>query len=819
MIYPKNFENKIGFDAIRRMVAERCESTLGRGFVDEMKFSSKYAEVRRDLLRVEEFRHILTGNVDFPSGVIKDVTARLKAIRVAGTYLTSAELLDLGVSLSTIAAIEAFFRTHRNEEGQSTYPFLDEIARELEIFPQLSKSIDRIVDRWGGIKDTASAELSEIRKTLSRMSGSINAAMRKVITSAVRDGLVDADTTASVRDGRLVIPVSPMNKRRIPGIVHDESASGKTVFIEPAEVVEANNRLRELQMEEHREEIRILITMADELRPFLDDLDKSFALLGQFDFIRAKAKWAIEIEANMPHLKDSPELEWFHACHPVLRESLLSRGKEIVPLDISLTPEKRILVVSGPNAGGKSVTLKTVAVVQYMLQCGLLPPVYDNSHTGVFENIFIDIGDDQSIEDDLSTYSSHLRNMKYFLSKGNSKTLFLIDEFGAGTEPQIGGAIAQALLAEFNEKKMWGVVTTHFQNLKKYAGETAGLVNGSMLYERREMRPLFMLSIGQPGSSFAIEIARNTGLPDSIISAAGEIVGSDYLNLDKYLLDIARDRRYWENKRQQIKQKEKKIDDVLERYEDEAENLRLKRREIINEAKEEAKKILDGSNAAIERTIHDIRQAQAERQQTLDARRRLAEEKRALAQADDKEHPLIEKASHKKGKKNKNKSIPAETQGKKKDLLPGMNVLLDNSGTPGTIQEIRGKEAVVIFGQLKTTVKLDRLTPTIKKPASGLKKPTLTSTAASDESRERQLRFNHEIDLRGMRVDEAVQAVTYFIDDAIQFNASRVRILHGTGTGALRQYIRQYLATVPAVKYFADEDVRLGGAGITVVEL
>lgn len=406
--------------------------------------------------------------------------------------------------------------------------------------------------------------------------------------------------------------------------------------------------------------------------------------------------------------------------------------------------------------------------------------------------------------------------MKFFLTRGGGATLALIDEFGAGTEPQIGGAIAQALLARFNAMGMWGVVTTHFQNLKKFADETPGLVNGSMLYDRREMRPLFALSIGHPGSSFAIEIARKTGLSEDIIASASEIVGSDYVNLDKYLLDIARDRRYWENKRQQIRLKEKKIEEVLERYEGDAANLRARRREIIADAREEARKILDGSNAAIERTIHDIRLAQAEREQTLEARRRLQQEKSELARGDaDGDHPLLSRAPRRKGGK-----TPAEApREEKKAIAPGDNVLLDGAGTVGTVQEIRGKEAVVVFGQLLTTVKLSRLKPTMRKPSSGVKAASYMSVSTSDESRERQLRFKQEIDVRGMRVDEAIQAVTYFIDDALQFNASRVRILHGTGNGILRQYIRQYLATVPGVKRYADEDVRFGGAGITVVEM
>lgn len=817
MIYPKNIETKIGFDAVRRMVADRCSSPLSVELVNSMQWSSDYAEVTRRLGRVAEFKSLIDSAEDFPAPVIRDVTMRLKAIRPEGTYLTAAELVDLGVSLSSMAAIHNFFAQRRTPEGSSPLPLLDEIAVKLAPYPTLAREIDRTVDRWGEIKDTASTHLGDIRRSIASMGGTAGAVMRRVIARAVADGYLDADTTASVRDGRLVLPVAAMNKRRIPGIVHDESATGKTVFIEPAEVVEVNNRLRELHIEEHREEIRILISVAIELRPYIDELLDSYNLLALLDFIRAKAQLAIDIDASLPAIEDKPELEWYHACHPVLKASLERNGMTIVPLDIMLTPDRRILVVSGPNAGGKSVTLKTVAVVQYMIQCGLLPPVYDNSHAGIFSDIFVDIGDDQSIEDDLSTYSSHLRNMKYFLSHGNASTLFLIDEFGAGTEPQIGGAIAQALLVEFNEKRMWGVVTTHFQNLKKLAAETDGLVNGSMLYDRQAMKPLFALSVGNPGSSFAIEIARKTGLPESIIEAAGNIVGSDYVNLDKYLLDIARDRRYWENKRQSIRIKEKKIDDALARYEDQADSLRAQRNEIIAEARREASKILDGSNAAIERAIHDIRRTQAEREATLAARRRLEEDKKQLTTAAG-EHPLLKSKDRRKNAKARAEKKPAATTDR--PVAVGDHVLLDGSGTVGTVEEIRGKEAVVIFGQLRTTVKLNRLKLTLRKPESGAgKAASLVSVATANENRERQLRFKPELDVRGMRVDEAVQAVTYFIDDAVQFNSSRVRILHGTGTGALRQYIRQYLATVPAVKHFADEDVRMGGAGITVVEL
>ncbi|MDE6832613.1 MAG: endonuclease MutS2, partial [Muribaculaceae bacterium] len=520
-------------------------------------------------------------------------------------FLSAQDMLGIRRALQCITDVAAFFASRRREDGSSTIADLDSEAADLMPMPGLLSSIDRIIDRYGNVKDSASAELSEIRRALQATSGAINSIMRRVISRAVSEGYLESDSTPSVRDGRLVLPVAPAFKLKIGGIVHDESASGKTVFIEPAEVVEANNRVRELQIEERREITRLMMALADEIRPHLDELAGSVRALARLDFIRAKALYAIETGGNMPVIEDRPEMEWYHATHPVLLESLRRQSKDIVPLDITLTEANHILIISGPNAGGKSVCLKTVGIVQYMAQCGLLPPVYENSRVGIFDSIFIDIGDDQSLEDDLSTYSSHLKNMKYILAHGDDKTLILLDEFGAGTEPQIGGAIAQAILGDFVKKRMWGVINTHFTNIKQMAEATDGLINGSMLYDRHLMQPLFKLSIGSPGSSFALEIARKIGLPGDIIGEAEQIVGSDYVNIDKYLLDIARDKRYWENKRLAIRQKEKKIENVLATYEEDATTLREKRREIIAEAKEEAKRILEGSNAAIERTIHE----------------------------------------------------------------------------------------------------------------------------------------------------------------------------------------------------------------------
>ena len=822
MIYPaSSFEKKIGFDAVRRDVAEACLSPMGREQAAAMAFATNPAEVLLQLHRTAEMHSLASQpETDFHLGAIHDVRAALRAIRVEGSFMPAQELMQLRTVLATVADLDAFFSARRDDQGHSSLPALDSIVVDMIPLPDAARAIDRLLDRWGNVRDNASPELADIRRSLASMNGSIAGAMRRVMARAVQEGWVEPDASPAVRDGRLVVPVAPANKRRIAGIVHDESASGKSVYIEPAEIVEANNRLRELEMRERREVTRLLVAMASVLRPDIAVMLDNLELLGMLDFAAAKARYATASGGTLPPVAPGPEMEWYHACHPVLRASLERQGKEIVPLDITLSaPQNRILVISGPNAGGKSVTLKTVGIVQYMLQCGLLPPVYENSRMGIFDGIFIDIGDDQSIEDDLSTYSSHLRNMKYFLSHGSASTLVLIDEFGAGTEPTIGGAIAQAILARFNEQQMWGVITTHFQNLKHFAEETPGLCNGSMLYDRQLMQPQFRLLIGHPGSSFAIEIARKTGLPEAIINAAEAIVGSDYVNIDRYLLDITRDKRYWENKRADIRRKEKRLEETLERYEADADKLREQRREIIADAREQARRIIEGSNAAVERTIHEIRRAQADREATREARRRLDEERRSVAAetADTAaDHPLTARAPKRRRQAEKAAPKPAAPQ---RPLQPGDTVLLDGAGTPGTIEAIRGDSATAVFGLMRTTVKLSRLTPTLRRPSSGARATTVVSSATTEQSRERQLHFRPEIDVRGMRADEAVQAVTYFIDDALQFNAGRVRILHGTGTGALRQYIRQYLATVPGVRAFRDEDVRMGGAGITVVEL
>lgn len=816
MIYPGNFELKVGFDVVRKVLEEHCMSPLGVAHCRTMAFSADYDLIKRRLGEVDEFLTIIVSCVEFPLNDFLDVTPALSSIRVPGAYMPAEELFRLRKSLCTIGAIVSFF-TRSEAEGVEQYPYLRELCAGMQSFSPVMKEIDRIIDKFGNIKDNASPELLSIKRAIQSATASVNSILRRIISEGKMSGILEADVSPSVRDGRLVIPVAPMNKRKIQGIVHDESATGKTVYIEPGEIVEANNTIRELEGDMRREIIRILTEMADVIRPHIDDMLVSYDILGQIDFIRSKALFAQDLNCSMPHLEQEPQIEWYNAVHPSLFLSLREHGKNVVPLDIKLDGKDRILLISGPNAGGKSVCLKTVGIVQYMVQCGMLPPVYSNSHIGIFRNIFIDIGDEQSIENDLSTYSSHITNMKQFLLKSDNSTIILIDEFGGGTEPQIGGAIAQALLHQLNEKKVFGVITTHYQNLKTYAENSDGIVNGAMLYDRGKMQPLFKLSIGYPGSSFAIEIARKIGLPGNVIEEAVEIVGSDYVNMDKYLLDIARDRRYWEHKRQEIHAKQKKIDEIIEKYNSQAESLNKERREIIHAARQEAKELLAKSNSTIERTIHGIKRVQAEKEQTKELRKQLDEFKLRLQNDNlgnnDAVQTIKVNKRHKKSKENEIKVGTEEIKFNVNDY-----VVMEGNSTVGQILSVDGKWAVVAFGMLKTKVELKKLRKSQSKTAVKQEK-SFVSKATSDDIRKRQLNFKQEIDIRGMRADEAIQAVTYFMDDAMQFNVRQVRILHGTGTGVLKVRIREYLNALSGVKSYRDEHVQFGGAGITVVEL
>lgn len=707
------------------------------------------------------------------------------------------------------------------------------------------RRIDSILDKFGKIKDSATMTLAGIRHEIAQTEGSISRTLYTILHAAQRDGLVDKDVAPTMRDGRLVIPVAPGLKRRIKGIVHDESATGKTVFIEPTEVVEANNKVRELEAAERREIIRILTVFSDEVRPHVQEILDSYLFLAQIDLIRAKAELAQEMQAFEPQVKSEPYIDWIRAIHPLLQRSLSKQDKKAIPLDIILTKEKRLLIISGPNAGGKSVCLKTVGLLQYMLQCGLSVPLGDRSTVGVFHHIMIDIGDEQSIADDLSTYSSHLLNMKNMMKQSDSRTLLLIDEFGGGTEPTIGGAIAEAVLKQFWQKQAFGVITTHYQNLKHFAEDHEGVVNGAMLYDRHQMQALFQLAIGQPGSSFAIEIARKTGIPEEVIKDASDIVGSDYIQSDKYLQDIVRDKRYWEGKRQTIHQHEKSLEGHIQRYETNLEEIERERKAILRRAQQQAEELLAEANRKIENTIREIKEAQAEKERTRLVREELQQfreqvvndDTRGLMSEEDfakKLRQMEERKARKEKRKNEKAqkeeraaahlSAVAKAPSEPHTITIGSTVRMKGLNTIGKVENISGKQATVVFGEVRTKVKMEQL-EYAEKPKEEKKKndhsdlaiQTTRITSATIEDRKHN--FHQDIDVRGMRGDDAIDAVMHFIDDAILVGMSRVRILHGTGSGILRQLIRQYLHTVPNVKSAKDEHVQFGGSGITVVDL
>ena len=883
MIYPNSFERKIGFNDIRGLLRSHCLSNLGKEQVDGIVFSTDVAEVNRWLDEIREWRRLEDEHSEVPLNFFFDIRESLKRIRLEGTHFEEDEVWDLRRSLETVCSLVALLNADVEEgsDGSVRYPYpaLQHLTDGVITFPAMLRRIDSILDKFGKIKDSASMTLAGIRHDLQTTEGSISRTLYTILHAAQREGLVDKDVTPSVRDGRLVIPVAPGVKRRISGIVHDESATGKTVFIEPTEVVEANNKVRELEAAERREVIRILTVFTDEVRPHVNELLYSYLFLAKVDMIQAKARFAADAGCFEPVVRDESCLDWIRAVHPLLHSSLQKQNKQVVPLDIRLGQVRSeyaghekgekgdvnggkrddvcgcLLIISGPNAGGKSVCLKTVGLLQYMLQCGLSIPIGDRSVCGMFHDIMIDIGDEQSIEDDLSTYSSHLVNMKQMMRQANDRTLLLIDEFGGGTEPAIGGAIAEAVLKQFWVKGANGVITTHYHNLKHFADDHAGVVNGAMLYDRHQMQPLFQLSIGQPGSSFAIEIARKTGLPEEVIQDASDIVGAEYIQSDKYLQDIVRDKRYWEGKRQSIHQHEKRLEVRGEKLDATIEQIERERKEILLRAKEQAEELLRSANRKIENTIREIREQQAEKEAARRAREELKAFKDEVAdigsQDDDeliarKIRQIQERKERRRQRKEENKARSGE-QGhiggnssaaggslaqhaaSAPQLKAGSTVRIKGLTSVGEIESTDGKMAVVVFGGMKTKIRLERLEyAEASKPEQTRAEERNASIVgayghASSETRQvidsRRNSFSQDIDVRGMRGDEAINAVTYFIDDAILVGVARVRILHGTGSGILRQLIRQYLATVPNVSHFRDEHVQFGGAGITVVDL
>ena len=796
MLYPVNFEHKIGFDSVRSLIDEKCAGSWGVEEAEKISFSNDFDTIVASLTLINEMMSLITDSNALPVPVVIDLRQQFADTKAEGTFLETKDLIALKKNISTLRELVKFI----SDADPNRFPSLINFVKDTFTFANIENRIDSIINRFGDVKDNASPNLAQIRRDIIISQNSVSKIMRSVLNKAAEDGLIDKDVTPSLREGRLVIPVSSMNKRRIPGIVHDESATGKTVFIEPTAVVEVNNRIRELENEERREIIRILTEFTNFVRPYYDDILNSCLLVAKIDAIRAKALFSIDIKAIKPYLYSDCRIDWYEARHPLLEKSLTRQGKKIQPLNIRLNKKQRILLISGPNAGGKSVCLKTAGLLQYMLQCGLPIPIHERSNAGIFQSIFIDIGDEQSIENDLSTYSSHLINMKNCIKYSNGKSLLLIDEFGTGTEPQLGGAIAEAVLNRLNTNHVYGIITTHYTNLKHYAAQTEGVVNAAMLYDRNKMQPLFMLSIGTAGSSFAIEIARKIGLPDDVINAASKIVGEEQIDFDKHLQDVARDKRYWEQKRAKIKEEEKKLQSLTEHYDALVQDIKKKEKEIIRNAKEEASQIIKNSNAKIENTIRAIKESAADKNITQTERRELENFKKSL----DKQ---LEKQ-------------PSVKQ--QQDFHKGERVRIKGQNIAGTIDAVNGKTAIVFFGQIKSTVdvsKLEHLTASQLKEMEKYSTNAVANTKKGFDMRERQLNFSQDIDVRGMRVDEALQAVIYFLDDAQMFNVSRVRILHGTGTGALKSAIRDYLYQSSIVKSFKDEHVQFGGAGITVVDL
>ncbi|MFV0289745.1 MAG: endonuclease MutS2 [Mangrovibacterium sp.] len=824
-IYPENFEVKIGFSQIRALLKEICLSDLGKNLVDDMQFMQRRKKLEWELSLTHEFSKLLQETHGFPINFYFDMRSSLNELKTEGRFMEAEKLFNLKRSIETIIAILRFIKQLQEEN----FPNLIQLVSQVESYPLVKDKIERILDNNGKVKDSASPELAQIRRDLFNKQSNVSKRLHAILQQAQKEGYVDADTTLSIRDGRPVIPVSAANKRQIRGIVHDESATGKTAYIEPAEVVEMNNQIRELEYAEKREIIRILIGFANEIRPYLDELIAQYDFLAIIDFIRAKAILGNRMDAIKPQMKWEPHLQWYNATHPLLRFNLEKEKRKITPLNISLSDDNHILLISGPNAGGKSVCLKTVGLLQYMLQCGLMIPVLESSIAGFFENIFIDIGDEQSIDNDLSTYSSHLLNMKHFIRNGNSNSLVLIDEFGTGTEPMLGGAIAEAILSKLNDMNVFGVITTHYTNLKHFATSTKGIINGAMLYDTHKLEPLFELKIGEPGSSFAFEIARKIGMPESVLQDATEKIGQDHIDFDKNLRQILRDKRYWESKRQKIRVAEKTLENASSKYEEELNKLQEQRKKIISEAKLEAAKLIDSANKTVENTIREIREKQAEKDLTKNLRKKLIDFKDDI-QADENNSDWISRKMEKIKQKNeqrktKNENIAApETapiERKSPNVIEiGSKVKIEGQSAVGEVIEMGQKNAIVALGLLRTSVAINKLTIVSNNEAKReLRQYNATSANVSRNLHQKRLTFKPEIDIRGQRAEEAIGNIQNFIDEALMLGINEVRILHGKGNGILKETIRNYIKTDPAINSYRDEHVDFGGAGITVISL
>lgn len=822
-IYPANFEQKVGFDKVRALVAERCLSQLGVRKIEGAVFQTERGVVARLMNQADEMKRICLLEENFPVEGYIDPTPAFGKIKAQGNWLDERELTDLRRSLSAIKSLLHFVRKNAGK-----YPAIAKLAADVVYFPFIIDRINGVIDRYGRIKDNASPELAAIRASIHAKQASVSKVVQRILRMAGEQGWIESGTTPAVREGRVVIPIPSTNKRKLKGIVHDESATGKTAFVEPVEVVEVNNEIRELESEERREVVRLLAELTDDIRPYLPELIRAYDFLGDIDSLRAKALFAIDYFGAKPIMRSGAGLLLRQAKHPILLHTLKREGKSIVPLDLELSGENRMLLISGPNAGGKSVCLKTVGLTQYMYQCGFLPALLENSELPVFKRIFIDIGDEQSIENDLSTYSSHLLNMKYFLRNADSDTLILIDEFGSGTEPAAGGAIAEAILKHFVRVGTYGLVTTHYSNLKHFAANTPGVVNGAMLFDNQRIEPLFKLEVGKPGSSFAFEIARKIGLPDEVLADATQKVGDDYITFEKHLRAISRDKRYWERKRDSIRLAAKKAEADREKLENELAELKAKRKEILEQARREAEELLKESNRRIENTIRAIKEAGAQKEETRNARKKLEGFKQQIDQTESSHDAYIEKKmeqirrreERKKQRKSKQELDSLVQAEEDVPLQVGDKVRVEGSELMGEIVSLSGKSASVAFGSMITVVKLNKLSrissAQLRKATKAITKP---QTDTSFDVYHRRLNFKTDIDIRGYRADEAMEEVMHLVDDALMLGFSTVRILHGKGNGILRQVVRDFLKGTPGVKAYYDEHVERGGTGITVVEL
>jgi DNA mismatch repair protein MutS2 len=812
MIYPDNFEQKTGFDQVRKMLAERCISSLGRKWVEKMRFSSSHSLLQTLLDQTEEFRQMIITHENYPSGGFYDPLQVFERIKLEGTYPEPEELVEIRSSLATITDMIRFLQSKKTEESLK-YPSLHKLTENIYIDPAIAKEIDRIIDEKGEVRSNASAKLADIRRNRSQLESQALRRINQLFAQAKKEGWIDSNSELALRNGRQVIPVPAAFKRKIKGFVHDQSTTGQTVFLEPEEVFETNNEIRQLELDERREIIRILKELADFMRPWLPQLTDAYLFLGKIDFIRAKAMLAVELQAQRPQLHNKPVINWIRARHPLLYLSFKQQKKHVEPLSIELQTPKTIIVISGPNAGGKSVCLKTVGLVQYMLQCGLLVPMEDHSDAGIFQDIMIDIGDEQSIENDLSTYSSHLANMRQFLRSCNHKSLFLIDEFGAGTEPRMGGAIAEAILIELSKKNSFGVVTTHYANLKILAGKDPGIVNGSMLFDTQNMRPLYRLKSGNPGSSFAFEIARSMGLPSEILKSAEKIAGSEHIDFDRQLQDLELKKMELDDKEKQLRAGDSFLAEMIEKYQKLNDELESRKGDIIQQAKIEAKKIMADSNRMIEKTIKEIRESSADKEKTRNLRENLQAYSKQFSDVDNQ----VSESRTQKKKKLKQAETSSKPEIEPGPVVSGDYVRIKGQETPGEVIDVTSKEALVAFGSVQMKISLQKL--------EKLSKRTVKQTERSGKVRydfdinEKAAEFNPNLDVRGQRAQEALLKVRRFVDDAILLGTRNLKVVHGTGDGILREALRDYLRTIPEVKRARDEHPDRGGAGCTLIEI